>query len=132
MAYIVKSWLSTMLQTDSTAFKLKSRSFWVLRHLTSHKVPHLNRGKRISYLFVIKLKLDEQGRRRRRRLFPEGWEKKINHDARMDLIKKTPTTKRGGRTYPEVRTLYRSRAPAGRGEERRKESGTAEGSKSRR
>ncbi|GFV11787.1 hypothetical protein TNCV_977761 [Trichonephila clavipes] len=50
----------------------------------------------------------------------------------MDLIKKTPTTKRGGRTYPKARTLYRSRAPVGRGEERRKESETAEGSKSRR
>ncbi|GFV22839.1 hypothetical protein TNCV_4962541 [Trichonephila clavipes] len=37
----------------------------------------------------------------------------------------------GGRT-PKHETLYRSRAPAGRGEERRKESGTAEGSKSRR
>ncbi|GFT33915.1 hypothetical protein TNCV_4383971 [Trichonephila clavipes] len=76
--------------------------------------------------------LYERGRRRRRRLFPEGWEKKINHDVRMDLIKKTPTTKRGGRTYPKARTLYRSRAPAGREEERRKESGTAEGSESRR
>ncbi|GFW86384.1 transposable element Tcb1 transposase [Trichonephila clavipes] len=68
----------------------------------------------------------------RGRLFPERWEKKINHDVRLDLIKKTPTTKRGGRTYPKARTLYRSRAPAGRGEERRKESGTTEGSESRR
>ncbi|GFV84022.1 hypothetical protein TNCV_1480241 [Trichonephila clavipes] len=63
----------------------------------------------------LKLKLDDRGR-----LFPEGWEKKINHDVRLDLIKKTPTTKRGGRTYPKARTLYRSRAPAGRGEERPK------------
>ncbi|GFW80626.1 hypothetical protein TNCV_3234781 [Trichonephila clavipes] len=46
--------------------------------------------------FTTKLNLDERGRRRR--LFPEGWKKKINHDVRMDLIKKTPTTKRGGRT----------------------------------
>ncbi|GFU54387.1 hypothetical protein TNCV_3365801 [Trichonephila clavipes] len=60
-------------------------------------------------------------------VYEEGWEKKVNHDVRMDLIKKTPTTKRGGRTYSKTRTLYRSRAPAGRGEERRKESGTAEG-----
>ncbi|GFU33303.1 hypothetical protein TNCV_3866841 [Trichonephila clavipes] len=52
--------------------------------------------------------------------YSEGWEKKINHDVRLDLIKKTPTTKRGGRTYPKARTLYRSRAPAGGGEERPK------------
>ncbi|GFU86410.1 hypothetical protein TNCV_1417621 [Trichonephila clavipes] len=38
---------------------------------------------------------------------------------------------RGGRTCPETRTLYRSRAPAGGGEERRKAVGTAESSKSR-
>ncbi|GFX76386.1 general transcription factor II-I repeat domain-containing protein 2A [Trichonephila clavipes] len=75
---------------------------------------------------------DDRGRRHRRRLFPEGWEKKINHDVRLDLIKKTPTKNgEGGRT-PKHETLYRSRAPAGRGEERRKESGTAEGSESRR
>ncbi|GFT18439.1 hypothetical protein TNCV_4059401 [Trichonephila clavipes] len=49
----------------------------------------------------------------------------------MDLIKRSPTTKRGGRTYPKARALYRSRAPAGRGEERRKESGTAENSESK-
>ncbi|GFV41820.1 hypothetical protein TNCV_3629711 [Trichonephila clavipes] len=71
--------------------------------------------------------LDDRGR-----LFPEGWEKKIYHDKNVDQIKKTPTTERGGRTYPKARTLYRSRAPAGRGEERRKESGTAEDSESRR
>ncbi|GFU83019.1 hypothetical protein TNCV_64901 [Trichonephila clavipes] len=33
----------------------------------------------------------------------------------MDLLKKTPTTKRGGRTYPKARTLYRSRAPGAKG-----------------
>ncbi|GFS96039.1 hypothetical protein TNCV_4278121 [Trichonephila clavipes] len=50
----------------------------------------------------------------------------------MDLIKKIPTKNgEGGRT-PEHETLYRSSAPAGRGEERRKESGTAEGNESRR
>ncbi|GFW54654.1 hypothetical protein TNCV_787571 [Trichonephila clavipes] len=70
-------------------------------------------------------------RGRRRRLFPEGWEKKKNHDVRLDLIKKIPIKNgEGGRT-PKNETLYRSRAPAGRGEERRKESGTAEGSKSK-
>ncbi|GFU35119.1 hypothetical protein TNCV_1373771 [Trichonephila clavipes] len=78
-----------------------------------------------------KLKLDDRGCRRQGRLFPEGWEKKVNHDVMMDLIKRSPTTKRGGRTYPKARALYRSRAPAGRGEEHRKESGTAEGSESK-
>ncbi|GFU29810.1 hypothetical protein TNCV_405371 [Trichonephila clavipes] len=39
-------------------------------------------------------------------------------------------TERGGRTYPKTRTLYRSKAPAGGGEEGRKEGGTAEGSES--
>ncbi|GFX76674.1 hypothetical protein TNCV_663831 [Trichonephila clavipes] len=70
---------------------------------------------RRATIFSKLLKLDECGR-----LFPEGWEKKVNHDVRMDLIKKTSTTKRGGRTYPKARTLYRSRAPAGRGEVGRK------------
>ncbi|GFW81525.1 hypothetical protein TNCV_2882021 [Trichonephila clavipes] len=42
----------------------------------------------------------------------------------------SPTERGGGRT-PKLETLYRSRAPAGGGEERRKEVGTAEGSKSR-
>ncbi|GFW22116.1 hypothetical protein TNCV_1632461 [Trichonephila clavipes] len=65
-----------------------------------------------EYEFIASL-LNDRGRRRRRRLFPEGWEKKVNHDVRVDQIKKTPTTKRGGRTYPKARTLYRSRAPAG-------------------
>ncbi|GFT58164.1 hypothetical protein TNCV_2748021 [Trichonephila clavipes] len=56
----------------------------------------------------------------------EGWENKVNHDVMTDLIKKSPTTKRG-RTDPKARNALRSRAPAGRGEERRKESGTAKG-----
>ncbi|GFW30805.1 hypothetical protein TNCV_4089251 [Trichonephila clavipes] len=48
-----------------------------------------------------------------------------------DLIKRSPRQNgEGGRT-PEHETLYRSRAPAGRGEERRKERGTAEGSESK-
>ncbi|GFV81259.1 hypothetical protein TNCV_4772861 [Trichonephila clavipes] len=80
----------------------------------------------------LRITTDASSRDDRERLFPEGWEKKVNHDVRVDQIKKTPTTKRGGRTNPKARTLYRSRAPAGRGEERRKESGTAEGSESRR
>ncbi|GFU75821.1 hypothetical protein TNCV_1652811 [Trichonephila clavipes] len=79
------------------------------------------------HVYESKLKLDDRGR-----LFPEGLEKNIYHDEKVDQIKKAPTTKRGGRTYPKARTLYRSRAPARRGEERRKESGTAEGSESRR
>ncbi|GFX66210.1 hypothetical protein TNCV_341851 [Trichonephila clavipes] len=86
--------------------------------------PHTNRFNSYS---IPKLKLDERGR-----LFPEGWEKKVNHDVRMDLIKKIPIKNgKGGRT-PKHETLYRSRAPAGRGEERRKEREMAEGSKSRR
>ncbi|GFW10485.1 hypothetical protein TNCV_892801 [Trichonephila clavipes] len=49
-----------------------------------------------------------------------------------DLIKKSPTTKRGGRTYPKARnTLSKQSAGGGREEERRKESGTAEGSESK-
>ncbi|GFT22567.1 hypothetical protein TNCV_1978131 [Trichonephila clavipes] len=48
-----------------------------------------------------------------------------------DLIKRSPRQNgKGGRT-PKRETLYRSRAPAGRGEERRKERGTAEGSESK-
>ncbi|GFV06103.1 hypothetical protein TNCV_3143911 [Trichonephila clavipes] len=38
----------------------------------------------------------------------------------------SPTEREGGRT-PRLGTLYRSRAPAGGGEESRKERGTAEG-----
>ncbi|GFU68199.1 hypothetical protein TNCV_39091 [Trichonephila clavipes] len=49
----------------------------------------------------------------------------------MDLIKKIPIKiGEGGRT-PKHETLYRTRAPAGRGEEHRKESETAEGSESK-
>ncbi|GFT93806.1 hypothetical protein TNCV_3180561 [Trichonephila clavipes] len=44
----------------------------------------------------------------------------------MYLIKRTPR-QNGGRTCPETRPLYRSRAPAGK-EERRKAVGTAESS----
>ncbi|GFU00361.1 hypothetical protein TNCV_4258961 [Trichonephila clavipes] len=60
---------------------------------------------------VTKLKLDDRGH-----LFPEGWEKKVNHDVRMDLMKKTPTTKRGGRTYPKARNaLSKQSADGARG-----------------
>ncbi|GFV93266.1 putative RNA-directed DNA polymerase from transposon X-element [Trichonephila clavipes] len=49
----------------------------------------------------------------------------------MDLIKRTPRQNgEGGRT-PKHETLYRCRAPAGGGEERRKAVGTAERSKSK-
>ncbi|GFU97122.1 hypothetical protein TNCV_4642151 [Trichonephila clavipes] len=60
-----------------------------------------------------KLKLDDRGRRRQGRLFPEGWEKKVNHNVMTDLIKRSPRQNgEGGRT-PKLKTLYRSRAPAG-------------------
>ncbi|GFU02328.1 hypothetical protein TNCV_1238371 [Trichonephila clavipes] len=73
---------------------------------------------------------DKAERRRRKHLFPEGREKKIDHDVRLDLIKKIPIKNGDGGRTPKYETLYRSRAPVGRGEERRKESGTAEGSES--
>ncbi|GFV19506.1 hypothetical protein TNCV_3664381 [Trichonephila clavipes] len=67
----------------------------------------------------------------RRTSSSKGWEKKVNHDEMTDLIKRSPRQNgEGGRT-PKHETLYRSRAPAGRGEERRKERGTAEGSESK-
>ncbi|GFX64225.1 hypothetical protein TNCV_2688051 [Trichonephila clavipes] len=51
----------------------------------------------------------------------EGWEKKKNHNLISDLIKRSPRQNgEGGRT-PKLETLYRSRAPAGGGEEGRKE-----------
>ncbi|GFV95565.1 hypothetical protein TNCV_4575661 [Trichonephila clavipes] len=49
----------------------------------------------------------------RGRLFPEEREKKVNHDVRMDLIKKTPTTKRGGRTYPKARNALSKQSAGG-------------------
>ncbi|GFT62535.1 hypothetical protein TNCV_3838661 [Trichonephila clavipes] len=86
---------------------------------------------RLHLCSLTKLKLDDRGRRRQGRLFPEGWEKEINHDVMTDLIKRSPRQNgEGGRT-PKHETLYRSRAPAGRGEERRKDRGTAEGSESK-
>ncbi|GFY34032.1 hypothetical protein TNCV_997131 [Trichonephila clavipes] len=39
---------------------------------------------------LTKLKLDDHGRRRRRRLFPEGWAKKINHDEKIKKSRKLP------------------------------------------
>ncbi|GFW71215.1 hypothetical protein TNCV_536331 [Trichonephila clavipes] len=96
-------------------------------HVSLTKVFLQPAGIRHAYESTKLLKLYDRGR-----LFPEGWEKKINHDVKLDLIKKIPIKNgEGGRT-PKHETLYRSRAPAGRGEERRKESGTAEGSESRR
>ncbi|GFV20289.1 hypothetical protein TNCV_2737631 [Trichonephila clavipes] len=51
-------------------------------------------------LFRTKLKLDNIGR-----LFPEGWEKKINHDKKIKQITKTPTKKEeGGRTPKQERS----------------------------
>ncbi|GFV83496.1 hypothetical protein TNCV_982591 [Trichonephila clavipes] len=44
----------------------------------------------------------------------------------MDLIKKSPRQNGEGGSTPKLETLYRSRAPAGGGEERRKAVGTAE------
>ncbi|GFW07631.1 hypothetical protein TNCV_3917641 [Trichonephila clavipes] len=69
---------------------------------------------------LTKLKLDDRERRRQGRLFPEGWEKKVNHDEMTDLIKKTPTTKRGGRAYPKARNAL-SKQSAGRARGRTQE-----------
>ncbi|GFV81410.1 hypothetical protein TNCV_2034191 [Trichonephila clavipes] len=45
-------------------------------------------------VFMAKLKLDDRGL-----LFPEGWEKKIDHDMKIKEITKTPTKNgEGGRT----------------------------------
>ncbi|GFW89962.1 hypothetical protein TNCV_3741481 [Trichonephila clavipes] len=45
----------------------------------------------------------------------------------MDLINKIPTKNGGGGHTPKHETLYRSRAPAGLGEERRKNAGRKAG-----
>ncbi|GFT70269.1 hypothetical protein TNCV_3457091 [Trichonephila clavipes] len=51
------------------------------------------------------MKLDDRGRRRRRRIFPEGWEKKIDHDMKIKQITKTPTKNgEGGRTPKHERS----------------------------
>ncbi|GFW16274.1 hypothetical protein TNCV_4264391 [Trichonephila clavipes] len=50
-------------------------------------------------VFRTKLKLDDRGRRRR--LFPEGWEKKINHVVKVEQIKKTPTKNGEGGRAPK-------------------------------
>ncbi|GFS93784.1 f-box only protein 22 [Trichonephila clavipes] len=51
---------------------------------------------------TAKLKLDDRGCRRR--LFPEGWEKKKDHDLKIYQYRKLPQ-KRGGMTYPKARAL---------------------------
>ncbi|GFT21218.1 hypothetical protein TNCV_2582791 [Trichonephila clavipes] len=52
-----------------------------------------------NFVGVTKLKLDDRGRRRQGRLFPEGWEKKKNHNLISDLIKRSPRQNgEGGRT----------------------------------
>ncbi|GFU73072.1 hypothetical protein TNCV_4310061 [Trichonephila clavipes] len=63
------------------------------------------------------------------RLFPEGWEKKINHNLMSDQIKNLPKNGEGGRTPKHERSIEAERRRGG--EERRKERGTAEGSESR-
>ncbi|GFS52544.1 hypothetical protein TNCV_4851881 [Trichonephila clavipes] len=67
-----------------------------------------------------------------RRLFPEGWEKTINHDVRVESNQENSHKKWGGRTYPKARNALTRQSATGRGEDRRKESGTAEGCESRR
>ncbi|GFY36811.1 hypothetical protein TNCV_2567731 [Trichonephila clavipes] len=79
------------------------------------------------WFFILKLlKLDDRGR-----LFPEGWEKKIDYDMMIKQITKTPT-KNGeeGRTPKHERSNAERRR--GGGEERKKEDGTAEGCESSR
>ncbi|GFU07099.1 hypothetical protein TNCV_4051131, partial [Trichonephila clavipes] len=47
------------------------------------------------------------------RLFPEGWEKKINHDVKVEQIKKTPTKTGRGRTYPIARNALMKQSVGG-------------------
>ncbi|GFV24553.1 hypothetical protein TNCV_3533881, partial [Trichonephila clavipes] len=62
-----------------------------------------------------KLKLDGTRATARQRLFPEGWEEMKNRMKENVLIERTPRQNgEGGRT-PKHETLYRCRAPAGRG-----------------
>ncbi|GFT65807.1 hypothetical protein TNCV_729381 [Trichonephila clavipes] len=71
----------------------------------------------------------ERGRRRDSAFSQKGGRK--SKKPKADLIKRSPRQNgEGGRT-PKLETLYRSRAPAGGGEERRKAVGTAERSKSK-
>ncbi|GFW12289.1 hypothetical protein TNCV_2489331 [Trichonephila clavipes] len=58
-------------------------------------------------------------------VFPEGWEKKINHDVKVKQIKKTPT-KKMGREDVSQSTKRSNEAERQRGhrEECRKEDGT--------
>ncbi|GFW01748.1 hypothetical protein TNCV_1232481 [Trichonephila clavipes] len=64
---------------------------------------------------LTKLKLDDRGCRRRRRLFPEGWEKKINHDEKIKQIPKTPTKNgEGGRTPKHERSNEAERRRGGK------------------
>ncbi|GFW90830.1 hypothetical protein TNCV_2418251 [Trichonephila clavipes] len=59
---------------------------------------------------ATKLKLDDRGR-----LFPEGWEKKIDHDEKFKQITKTPT-KTGRDDVPQSKSaLTKQSAGGGRG-----------------
>ncbi|GFY31725.1 hypothetical protein TNCV_4200341 [Trichonephila clavipes] len=54
---------------------------------------------------IISGTLATHDRGRRRRLFPEGWEKKMNHDVKVEQIKKTPTRNgEGGRAQKHERS----------------------------
>ncbi|GFX44434.1 hypothetical protein TNCV_1394551 [Trichonephila clavipes] len=70
-------------------------------HLESTETDYRKGERNVRWdLTRAKLKLDDRGR-----LFPEGWEKKINHDVKVEQIKETPTKKgEGGRT-PKHKTL---------------------------
>ncbi|GFW90425.1 hypothetical protein TNCV_1390421 [Trichonephila clavipes] len=78
-----------------------------------------------------KLKLDGRGRRRDSAFTQKDGRNRKNHERKRNKSRNIPRQNgEGGRT-PKLETLYRSRAAAGGGEERRKAVGTAESSKSK-
>ncbi|GFX35294.1 hypothetical protein TNCV_101011 [Trichonephila clavipes] len=66
-------------------------------------------------IFYYQLKLGDCGRRRRRCLFPEGWEKKIDHDEKFKQITKTPTKTRRDNVPQSTSALTKQSAGGGRG-----------------
>ncbi|GFW84637.1 hypothetical protein TNCV_2596821 [Trichonephila clavipes] len=72
-------------------------------------------GVKPSFSFVYKLKLDYRGRRCRRRLFPEGWEKKIDHYMKIKQVTKTPTKNGEGERTPKHERSNESERRRGKG-----------------
>ncbi|GFV22215.1 hypothetical protein TNCV_926731, partial [Trichonephila clavipes] len=70
-----------------------------------------------------KLKLDGTRATARQRLFPEGWEEMKNRMKENVSNQENSPAERGGGRTPKHETLYRCRAPAGRGRTQGRQSG---------